>query len=163
MNDNNKFDVTTLNESLETIHEHLTKRYNITIIEVEMELYKARQTRSDGKIQRYFNATPLRHGFCRWMAYAHYANRYYTISQLVDEMNSNRQSISEIIKDCEAEGWIEVVRKGNTVKCRASALLMDSFGSYCQWRKGIAKSVIGDAYKALIAFEKLVSTDFTYK
>ena len=156
MKNNNKFDVTTLNESLETIHEHLTKRYNITIIEVEMELYKARQTRSDGKIQRYFNATPLRHGFCRWMAYAVYTNRYYTISQLVDEMASNRQSISDIIKDCEAEGC-------NTVKCCASASLMDSFGLYCQWRKGIAKSVIGDAYKALIAFEKLVSTDFTYK
>ena len=54
MKNNNKFNVTTLNESLETIHKHLTKRYNITIIEVEMELYKARQTRSDGKIQRYF-------------------------------------------------------------------------------------------------------------
>ena len=82
---------------------------------------------------------------------------------LTHTMHSNRQSISTIIQDCEIEEWIEVVRKGNTVKCRASALLMDSFGLYCQWRKGIAKSVIGDAYKALIAFEKLVSTDFTYK
>jgi|TARA_R110002073_G_scaffold295546_2_gene461418 uncharacterized protein YjgD (DUF1641 family) len=148
-----------MQNSTEEIHDHLKKVYNLSVIQVDMEIHKARQTRMTTKIQRYFNSTPLRNAFSRWMAYAVYTNRYYTISQLVDEMASNRQSISDIIKDCEADKTIDVIRKGNTVRCRASISLMDSFDGYCQWRRTVAKSVIGDASKNLARFEKLMQTE----
>ena len=152
-----------MQNSTDEIYRHLLTEYNKRTMEVEMAMYKARQTRLDGKIQRYFNSTPLKNAFCRWMVYAVYDKRFYTISELVDDMKSNRQSISDMVKDCEAEGWIDVIRKGNSVKCRASEPLMVSTIEYCKWRKAVTKSIIGDAFKSLSSFEQLMQTELAVK
>ena len=78
-----------IKNSSDEIHNHLITEYNNSLMKMEMDLYSARQTRMLHKVQRYFNSTPLRNGFARWMAYAHYQNKPYTISQLVKEMHSN--------------------------------------------------------------------------
>tara|TARA_B100000768_G_scaffold75646_1_gene72291 strand:+ start:235 stop:720 length:486 start_codon:yes stop_codon:yes gene_type:complete len=160
MNDINK-DV--LKNSAKQIHTHLLKQYFQKTVETEMALYIARQTRMDNKVQRYFNSSPLRNAFARWMTYAVYANRFYTITELVDEMLSNRQSISTMISECEAEGWLEVTRKANLVKCRASATLVEKMEDYCLWRKDNTRSIIGTAYNALYNFEDLVQMDLPIK
>lgn len=152
-----------LKNSTDEIHKHLLREYYLRTMEVEMELYRAKSSRRNDKIQRYFNATPLRNAFCRWMVYAVYANRVYTISELVKDMSSNRQSISEIIKDCEAEGWIDVTRQANLVRCRASATLVESTEAYCIWIRELTKSTIGDAFKAINSFEKLMQTNLAVK
>ena len=162
MNDK-AFETLSMQNSTDEIYAHLLREYNKRTMEIEMEMFKAKSTRRNDKIQRYFNATPLKNGFVRWMVYAVYANKFYTISQLVKDMDSNRQSISEIIKDCEAEGWIEVFRLGNSVKCRASAVLMESIEAYCLWRRNLTNSTIGDAHKALKSFEKLMQTNLAVK
>ena len=148
-----------IENSASDIHKHLLKQYFKKTCEIEMALYQARQTRMDNKVQRYFNSTPLRNAFARWMTYAVYANRWYTITQLVDDMKSNRQSISTMIQECEAEDWIIVKRTSNLVRCRASALLVEKTEDYCLWRKTLTKSTIGSAYNALNNFEKLMQTN----
>ena len=124
-----------------------------------MATHKARQTRMGNKVQRYFNSTPLRNAFARWMTYAVYANRWYTITELVDDMHSNRQSIATIINECEAEGWVQVKRTSNCVQCRATPELVDRTIEYCMWRKDITRSTIGTAFNALDNFEQLMQTN----
>ena len=148
-----------IKNSATDIHKHLLKQYFMKTCEIEMAVYQARQTRMDNKLQRYFNSTPLRNAFARWMTYAVYANRWYTITQLVADMNSNRQSISTMITECEAEDWIIVKRSANMVKCRASAILVEKTEDYCLWRKTLTKSTIGSAYNALNNFEKLMQSN----
>ena len=146
--------------SVEDIHHHLNMDYRMKILEIEMSIHQARQTRGNNKVQRYFNSTPIKNAFARWMTYGVYTSRFYTISELVKEMHSNRQTISTMINECEAEGYIIVKRQGSTVSCQATPLLVEKMEDYCEWRKELTKSTIGTAYNNLVQFEKLMQKRF---
>ena len=141
-------------------HQYLLINYKKKLMRIEMDLYAARQTRMLNKIQRYFNSTPLRNAFARWMAYAYYQNEFYTITQLVKEMHTNRQSISKIVSECEGKNYIKVERKGKTVACQASPLLIEKVNDYCDWRKTLTKKTVGKAYYDLLQFERRMNKEF---
>ena len=129
-------------------------------MKIEMEIFKARQTRMLNKTQRFFNSTPLRNAFARWMVNAFYENQFYTITHLVNEMRTNRQTISNMINECEKEGYIIVERRGKTVSCQASPTLLEKMNDYCEWRKEITELTVGKAYNDLVQFEKWMSKEF---
>ena len=149
-----------IKNSSDEIHNHLLLEYRRCVMKIEMEIFKARQTRMINKIQRYFNSTPLRNAFARWMVNAFYENRFYTISHLVKEMHTNRQTISNMISECEKEGYISVERVGKTVSCQATLLLVENMNDYCKWRKGITELTLGEAYNDLVQFEKWMFKEF---
>ena len=149
-----------IKNSSEEIHKHLRIEFNKSLMKIEMNLYAARQTRMLNKVQRYFNSTPLRNGFARWMAYAFYENKFYTITQLVEQMHTNRQSISKMVSECESENYIIVERKGKTVSCKASPLLIEKVEEYCTWRKSLSKEIIGRTYNNLTRFESWMNAEF---
>ena len=84
----------------------------------------------------------------------------YTITQLVNEMHTNRQTISNMINECEKEGYILVERRGKTVSCQASQTLIENMNEYCEWRKEITELTVGKAYNDLVQFEKWMFTEF---
>lgn len=147
--------------SVDDIHHHLLMDYRMKILEIEMGVHQARQTRMLNKTQRYFNSTPIKNAFSRWMVYAVYTSKFYTITELVNEMHSNRQTVSTMINECEAEGYIVVKREGATVACQATPHLVEKMEDYCQWRKELTKSTIGTAYNNLVQFEKLMQKRFS--
>ena len=149
-----------IKNSSDEIHNHLLQEYRRCVMKIEMEIFKARQTRMLNKIQRYFNSTPLRNAFARWMVNAFYENQFYTITHLVNEMHTNRQTISNMINECEKEGYIIVERKGKTVSCQASKSLIEKSNDYCEWRKEITELTVGKAYNDLIQFERWMSKEF---
>ena len=154
-------DNSSVHNSVDDIHAHLLNDYRMKILEIEMSVHQARQTRMLNKVQRYFNSTPIKNAFARWMTYGVYTNKFYTISELVKEMHSNRQTISTMINECEAEGYIIVKREGSTVSCQASPILVEKTEDYCEWRKELTQSIIGTAYNRLVQFEKLMQKRFT--
>ena len=80
--------------SSDEIHQYLLINYKKKLMKIEMDLYAARQTRMLNNIQRYFNSTPLRNAFARWMAYAFYENEFYTITKLVIQLHlSGKNSV----------------------------------------------------------------------
>jgi hypothetical protein len=143
-----------IKNSSDEIYNHLLLEYRKKLMKIEMEIFKARQTRMLNKTQRYFNSTPLRNAFARWMVNAFYENTFYTITYLVKEMCTNRQTISQMINECEKEGYINVVRTGKTVSCQASDTLIEKVNDYCDWRKKITELTVGKAYTNLISFER---------
>ena len=149
-----------IKNSSNDIYEHLLMEYRKCVMRIEMEIFKARQTRMLNKIQRYFNSTPLRNAFARWMVNAFYENQFYTISYLVKEMHTNRQTISKMVNECEKESYVTVMRKGKTVSCQATPILVDKSNDYCDWRKDITKMTVGKAYNDLVQFEKWMSKEF---
>ena len=94
------------------------------------------------------------------MVNAFYENQFYTITYLVNEMFTNRQTISNMINECEKEGYIIVERRGKTVSCQASQTLIEKMNDYCKWRKEITELTVGKAYSNLIQFEKWMSKEF---
>ena len=149
-----------IKNSSEDIYNHLLLEYKKCVMKIEMEIFKARQTRMINKTQRYFNSTPLRNAFARWMVNAFYENQFYTITHLVNEMYTNRQTISNMINECEKEGYILVERTGKTVSCQASLTLVENMNKYCEWRKEITELTVGKAYNDLVQFEKWMSKEF---
>mgnify|MGYP001333258289 FL=1 len=147
--------------SAEHIHEYLKQQYRIRIIKIEMELHKARQTRMDNNVQRYFNSTPIRNAFARWMVYGAYVNKFYTISELVNELHTNRQTISTIIKECEEYKFIIVKRTSNTTTCQAAPLLIEKMEDYCDWRRNLAKDTVVNSLLTLTSFEELMQNDLS--
>lgn len=146
--------------SVNDVHQYLIHKYNVELVRLEMATHQARQKRMNNKIQRYFNSTPIRNAFARWMVYATYTNRTYTIVELVDEIGSNRQTISDIVKDCEAEGWIEVDRRDNRCDCKASPILVEKMEDYCDHRRTLVNNVSGIAFTDLRNFERTMSIGF---
>ena len=143
------------------IQEHLHREYVIALLTTEMKMHKARQTRMDTDIQRYFNSSPLRNAFSRWMVYGYLVNKPYNITTLCDEMGADRKTISLMIKECEAEGWIQTIKSNGQLFCIASPPLVYKMEEYVSWRRKLAKDTIGVAFSALKAFEDLMSIDTT--
>ena len=149
-----------IKNSSDEIYSHLLLEYRRCVMKIEMEIFKARQTRMLNRTQRYFNSTPLRNAFARWMVNAFYEDQFYTITHLVNEMFTNRQTISNMINECEKEGYILVERRGKTVSCQASQTLIEKMNDYCEWRKEITELTVGKAYNNLVQFEKWMSKEF---
>jgi predicted DNA-binding protein YlxM (UPF0122 family) len=147
--------------SAEQIHEYLKQQYRLHLIKIEMELHKARQIRMDNNVQRYFNSTPIRNAFARWMVYGAYVDKFYSITELVNELHTNRQTISTIIKECEAYKFIIVKRTNNTTKCQAGPLLIEKMEDYCDWRRKLAKDIAGHSLLTLTSFEELMQNDLS--
>ena len=146
--------------SAQKILNDLKLEYRKSLIKVDMEIFQARQTRMKSKIQRYFNSTPIRNAFARWMVYAYYENQFYTISQLVKEMCTNRQTVSLMLNECEIENYIIVQRKGKTVACKASLILVKAMDEYSEWRKKLIEKTIYQPYIDLKQFENMIKNKF---
>ena len=132
------------------------------LCDLEVKIYQARQDRIQTKIQRYFNSTPLRNVFSRICVYAKCVNQFYTISEIAYELRATRQSISQMVDECEEEGWIIVERSPNRVGIQASQILYEAQLDYTNHRKEIAKDVIKWRWTGLINLDELVESDLTF-
>jgi DNA-binding MarR family transcriptional regulator len=130
--------------------------------DLELKIYQARQDRMQTRIQRYFNSTPLRNVFARICVYARCVNQFYTISYIADELRATRQSISQMVDECEEEGWVNVERTPNRVGIQASQSLYDGMLDYTKQRKKLAKDVIKWKWNDLARMFELVESDFTF-
>lgn len=127
----------------------------------ELAIYQARQTRMDTKVQRYFNSTPLRNVFCRMIVYARCVNQHYNIQYIADQLNTTRQSISKIVDECEAEGWINVIRTPNNVVVQANDVTYEGMLDYLEKRKKILPKQMRRTWNELLYLENLVTTELT--
>ena len=96
----------------------------------EIKIYQARVDRTNTRIQRYFNSTPLRNVFARICNYAYTVNQFYTISYVTKELRSTRQAISLIVDECENEGWLNIHRRANKGEIKDSEEVYESWRDY---------------------------------
>ena len=149
-----------IKRSSKIILNELELEYRKSLLKVDMEIFQARQTRMKSKIQRYFNSTTIRNAFARWMVYAYNQNQFYTISQLVNEMSTNRQTVSLMVNECEIENYIIVQRKGKTVACQSSLILVEAMNEYSEWKKKLIEKTIYRPYIELKQFENIINKKF---
>jgi Mn-dependent DtxR family transcriptional regulator len=94
------------------------------------------------------------------MVYGYYENQFYTISHLVKEMNTNRQTVSTMLNECENEDYIIVQREGKTVACHGSKQLVEAMDEYSEWRKKLIEDTIYQPYINLKQFENWMKRQF---
>ena len=124
---------------LENFENYFYRRTLKSLCSYELKIYQARIDRLDTKMQRYFNSTPIRNAFASLMVIGACNNKSYTITEIVNNLRSNRQSISTMVDECKKEGWIIVSKNGNKVQCKASEELVKGFHDYMTFSKEISK------------------------
>ena len=91
----------------DTTEATLFKVYAAELCRHQVGIHKARQTRMDTDIQRYFNSTPARNAFARLMCLATYDNTLYTKALISKELHITRQAAHVMVEECLDAGWIE--------------------------------------------------------
>ena len=125
----------------------------------ELKIYQARIDRLDTKMQRYFNSTPIRNAFASLMVIGACNYQLYTITEIVNNLRSNRQSVSTMVDECKKEGWINVIKNGNKVQCNASQALIEGFNDYVNYSKEISKDYFNSL--ELLKIKKAMSNEFS--
>ena len=127
------------NFKLDDLDNFINNRILQSLCEYELKIYQGRIDRMNTKEQRYFNSTPIRNAFASLMVAAACSNKFYTITEIVNILRSNRQSISTMVDECKKEGWINVSKIGNKLQCNASQILIKSFHDYIHFSMRISK------------------------
>ena len=143
------------------LQDYLDMEMSKVLCQLELNIYQGRQDRLDTKIQRYFNSTPLRNAFNRIIVYSFIVNQFYTISCVADQLRTTRQSIANMVMECEAEGWIEVERSPNRVAFKGNQELYDGFLSYLEHRKELSRDLTKGKWNDLTRLAELVESHFT--
>ncbi|MDC0134507.1 MarR family transcriptional regulator [Alphaproteobacteria bacterium] len=133
------------------------KAYALAVMDIEIELHKARTTRINTKLQAYFNSSQNRNTFARIMTKAYIEQEPVTITYICELLNANRSSVSLMVDECEKEGWITIARSSNKAWCMASEELYEDTMDYVHWKKIINKSVVGDHWKSLTQLESVLN------
>ena len=143
-------------ERILELYEKQYKEYALAVMEVEIELHKARSVRLSGKLQKYFNSSQNRNTFARIMSKAYQLQEPVTITYICESLDANRSSVSLMVDECVKEGWVSVLRDKNKAWCMATKELHDAMMKYVHWKKRINKSIIGDYYKSLDQLESVL-------
>ena len=124
---------------LENFENYFYRRTLKSLCSYELKIYQARIDRLDTKMQRYFNSTPIRNAFASLMVIGACNNHTYTITEIVNNLRSNRQSVSTMVDECKKEGWINVSKNGNKLQCNGSEDLVEGFHDYMIFSRDISK------------------------
>jgi hypothetical protein len=143
---------------LNGINDFLNNRLLDSLCDYELKIYQARIDRTKTKEQRYFNSTPIRNAFASLMIVAACNNKYFTITEIVNHLRTNRQSVSTMVDECKKEGWVDVTKIGNKLHCTASETLINSFQDYINFSQNISKEFFKNL--ELLRLKKSISNDF---
>ena len=131
----------------------LFKAYAAELCRHQVGIHKARQTRMDTDIQRYFNSTPTRNAFARLMSLATYDNTLYTKTNIADELLMSRQAVHVMVEECLDAGWIE---RPNDEGYRATERLVWGMENYAmRHMEMVEETKIHEAIGAMVAYRKL--------
>ena len=138
---------------MDKIEEGLSKAYAAELCRHQVGIHKARQTRMDTDIQRYFNSTPVRNAFARLMSLATYDNTLYTKANIATELLMSRQAVHVMVEECLDAGWIE---RPNSEGYRATERLIWGMENYAhRYMEMVEETKIHEAVEALASYRKL--------
>lgn len=157
-------DEITLNQAEEKLSEHLV----LTLSGFLINENKRRISTSGTRLQLWVRSTPKKDAFGLCMVKAAITNTPFRISEIVNHTEISRQSVSLMVKDWVAEGWIRVFsgqteikkseiqkhngRLGYMAEKEVVSLAMDYSKVYLA---NFYRSGLDDEYKKLLALEEL--------
>ena len=138
---------------LDATEETLFKAYARELCAHQIGIHKARQTRMNTDIQRYFNSTPARNAFARFMCLATYDNALYKKSNIAEVLCISRQAAHTMVEECLNAGWIERVKDEGY---RATEELVWGMEDYVHRHLDmLEETCVHEAIAALLAYRKL--------
>lgn len=92
---------------MDYIENELRRLYAVEQAKHALAIYKARHTRMDNAIHRYFNSTPVRNIFARLMFIAANVKSNYTKKKIAEELHISWQAAHIMVEECLEAGWVQ--------------------------------------------------------
>lgn len=85
------------------------KNYKRAVCEIELAHFHRINIQHECRVSRYFTSTDNRRAFYYLMLRAAYVKQPYNVSQISKALTISRQSATTLVRECQAEGWIELL------------------------------------------------------
>ena len=130
--------------------------FSLNLAITELQIYRERQKwRDECRMTAYFQSTPEKAAFSRLMYVAARVNQLYTISEISSDLSISRQTVSKLVQDCCAEGWIVSDKISATrYKYKASESLCQSIEAYADYSSDLFQEGSMHASEALLGMLK---------
>lgn len=142
-------------DALKKIEQRMRVQYLQSVSDLHLEYHRRRHTTENStKLQLWIRSTSQKDSFAWAMVKATCIREPYTQSQIMEATNLSRQSVSDMIKTCVSEGWVDVF-------CNDAKVDQEQL-KYC---KGKLKYMAGDEMMQLgLSFVErhIAATDTTY-
>ena len=135
--------------------ERILRGYSLKALRYEKKLWQRMQMVRDTPIRRYFNSTPVRNAFLRWMVSARYEKLLVTISQTAKEMGISRQAVRTMVQETSLHGWVNKKKEGKINYIEASATLALAWEQYIEWLLSCTETTILRDQNAVYALRSL--------
>lgn len=142
-------------DALRKIEQRMRVRYLRSVCDLHLQYHRRRHsTENATKMLLWIRSTTQKDSFAWAMVKAKCVREPYTQSEVMEISNLSRQSVSDMIKTCVSEGWIDVFCEGKKIDKKQL--------KHC---KGQLKYMAGDEMTQLgldFVERHIVATDTTY-
>ena len=139
-------------------HRNLLREYARELCVHQLRVHQAKQTRTDTKIQRYFNSSQGRNAFGWLMCLATFDGVDHTRADIARELHMTRAAATKMVDECLAENWIE---ENENRAVRAAPTLMASMDDYVDLHLEVMLSELTVKYHNVTYFRKIMQSQLT--
>jgi len=140
------------------VHRNLLREYARELCVHQLRVHQAKQTRTDTKIQRYFNSSQGRNAFGWLMCLATFDGVDHTRADIARELHMTRAATTKMVDECLAENWIE---ENENRALRAAPTLMASMDGYVDRHLEVMLSELTVKYHNVTYFRKIMQSQLT--
>ena len=119
---------------MDDIYKTALNDFSYYLARTEIQIFKDRQRWiSEDKLTAWFQSSSEKAVFARILYVGTVVKQGYTLTQIVNELEISRQTISAYLKETVAAGWVISKQKGKTLYYYASDELCESIVGYADY------------------------------
>lgn len=119
---------------MDNIYKTALNDFSYYLALTEIQIFRDRQRWiSEDKLTAWFQSSPEKAVFGRLLYVGTVVKEPYTLTQIANELNISRQTISNYLRETVDAGWVISEQKGKTLYYKASDKLCESIVAYADY------------------------------
>lgn len=119
---------------MDNIYKTALNDFSYYLALTEIQIFKDRQRWiSENKLTAWFQSSSEKSAFGRLLYIGTVVKEPYTLTQIANELNLSRQTISTYLRETVEAGWVVAEQKGKTLYYKASDELCESIVGYADY------------------------------
>ena len=119
---------------MDNIYKTALNDFSYYLALTEIQIFKDRQRWiSESKLSAWFQSSSEKSAFGRLLYVGAVVKEPYTLTQIANELNLSRQTISTYLRETVDAGWVVAEQKGKTLYYKASDELCESIVGYADY------------------------------
>lgn len=119
---------------MDNIFKNALNDFSYYLALTEIQIFKDRQRWiAESKLTAWFQSSSEKSAFGRLLYVGTVVKEFYTLTQIANELNLSRQTISNYLRETVDAGWVVAEQKGKTLYYKASDELCESIVGYADY------------------------------